>query len=439
MPADTNGVAHMCAVSDIENSNDNDGGSISGSNRGSNEDESRDQGKYDDNNDDNSNKNFVLKFRSRRSENQAALQRSSHSPNRTGIGDAQAGFVFLLLSASGLAAHAAFKQQHLRSSTTTAESIGSTKTKGSAKSVTTSNKSTTTATAATSTTESQDSSGTSSQGNDGGTRVLTEFRFLHGCSNLGGGPPDSTTKKPRAHLAVAVPSTGNTITGESNLLLEPTTVASVLALLDEDEDEITTNNKADNDSKTENSDGGGAANRNSITPEEQDENPSTEETTGALEQEASQQSIGDQQSESAEDTPTTAKKRILSMDLSGGSETSSVVGRILLSLLSGTVDEKPAEDEKANSEDEGEGDDEATESAESDEEGEDTGEDEEPTGITVEEEEYPEVFYRVHIHRRHRNNTPQQVGETAQDGIRDLGGGPRDVKFPERWHEISIC
>ncbi|KAK7968769.1 hypothetical protein PG988_007842 [Apiospora saccharicola] len=392
----------MCAISDIEISNDNEGGSISGSNRSSNEDESENQGKDENNN----NNNFVVKFRA----------------DRISVGDARAGFVFLLLSAGGLAAHAAFKQQQRRQQEQEIQEL--LKQHASSGSLRREreqchdriwedeyNYSKT---------GSEESSGTSSQGNDGGTNVLAEFRFLDGGSNLGGGPPDSITKKPRAHLAVAVPSTGNTNTGESTFLLTPTTAASVSALLDdEDDNETTTNNKADNDNKTDNGDSDGAANRNPITPDKQDENPSTEDTTEAPEQ----GSIGDQQSESAEDTPTIAKKkdpepkppgntifrlgtatttttlqssqqidgpealatlglqRILSLDLTGGSETALVVGRILLSLLSGAVDEKAESEEKEK-----------------------------------EEEECPEVFCRVHIHRRPRNNKPQQLGETAQDG-----------------------
>ncbi|KAK8084023.1 hypothetical protein PG996_002804 [Apiospora saccharicola] len=350
----------MCAISDIEISNDNEGGSISGSNRSSNEDESENQGKDENNN----NNNFVVKFRSRESENQVRKRCSVPVTERiASVSEMRepvsCSFSFLPADWPPMLPLSNSSQQHKGEREQCHGRIWEKEYNYSK-------------------TGSEESSGTSSQGNDGGTNVLAEFRFLHGGSNLGGGPPDSITKKPRAHLAVAVPSTGNAITGESTFLLTPTTAASVSALLDdEDDDETTTNSKADNDNKTDHSDSDSAANPTS--PEQQEESPSTEETTGAPGQEASQQSSEDQQSESAEDTATTAGKdsepnpagntifrlatatttttlqssqqidgpeplatlglqRIISLDLTGGSETSSVVGRILLSLLSGAVD-----------------------------------------------------------------------------------------------------
>lgn len=113
MTSTTNDAAPMCAISDdVENSNDSEDGGSSSIDRNSTEDDGQGQCEANDNKN-NNNKNFVLKFRPRQSENPATLQqRSSPSPYRIGVdNDVQAGFVLLPLSASGLAAHTAFKQR----------------------------------------------------------------------------------------------------------------------------------------------------------------------------------------------------------------------------------------------------------------------------------------------------------------------------------------
>ncbi|KAK8036460.1 hypothetical protein PG991_001597 [Apiospora marii] len=403
MTADTNGAAHVC-ISDVENNNDNKDSSSSIF-QSSTENDNEEQGSDSKNN----NRNFVFKFGSRQSGNQSALQHSSQSPYSVGVGDAQAYFVSLLLSVSGLAAHAAFKQQQRRQeeeeikellkryasneerSNNTAESVKSTKTTGSASSVTSSARSTSTA----ATTGNQDSA--DADQDDGETHVLAEFRFRYGCPNLNSVPPASATKNPRARLVVDVPSPGSTIKGASTFLLAPADAASASAPLDEDDDSNNNNINNSNNKKTGNDNNNKAKNRDSkgdgdgdgaanpISPKREGESPTaTEETAGApeLDQETDGQSIGEENSETVDDaalaatakepekkkspgntifhltpaTPTTplsppqghgaeplatlGLQRVLSMDLTGGSDTSSVVGRILLSLLSGVAEGK---------------------------------------------------------------------------------------------------
>ncbi|KAK7923704.1 hypothetical protein PG985_007775 [Apiospora marii] len=473
MTADTNGAAHVC-ISDVENNNDNKDSSSSIF-QSSTENDNEEQGSDSKNN----NRNFVVKFGSRQSGNQSTLQHSSQSPYSVGVGDAQAYFVSLLLSVSGLAAHAAFKQQQRRQeeeeikellkryasneerSNNTAESVKSTKTTGSASSVTSSARSTSTA----ATTGNQDSADTDQD--DGETHVLAEFRFRYGCSSLNSLSPASATKNPRARLVVDVPSPGSTIKGASTFLLAPADAAT--APLNEDDDDITNNsnnNKVGNsDNEANNSDSEGDGNTNPISPEQQDESPTAaEETTGAseLDQEINGQSITeDEKSETVDDTaPTAAAKepeekkpsgntifcltpatpttplvppqghsaeplatlglqRVLSMDLTGGSDTSSVVGRILLSLLSGgelAVDESDEDEERED------GVTKSTNTKKSEEGAKGNEEDKEPTEI-AEEEANAEVFYRVRMYTKPRTSKVQQFGQPGQDGSEISGAG----------------
>lgn len=154
MTADTNDAVHMCAIPDVENRNAFEGSSSS-INQSSTEDDNEEQGSDSKNNV----RNFVFKYGSGQSGDRSTLQHSGRSPYRVDAGDAQAYLVFLLLSVSGLAGHAAFKQRQRQQqeeeiqklleqyasneerSSITAGSVASTETKDRANSATTSTRS----------------------------------------------------------------------------------------------------------------------------------------------------------------------------------------------------------------------------------------------------------------------------------------------------------